>query len=673
MEKALKVRREVQLFREAVGKLVALLTSRSIKVTETGSTAYCVWDSKGVLQRINLPSIPDDASDRLLFAMQGYIDHEVAHVLYTDPMVSSRLSGKGAHHVWNVIEDIFIERRMSAVFLGSRRNLYKVHSHMLETVFEPGTESAISSSTDDDKLFFTWFLMPACRAKAGHPAYVEFMEKYWSHFPRHEACLDAIRFSERIHEANSSGDCVVLAVDLLRALKESTEARPEKDSPDEESTKSKKAVLRPSRGGSGKAADLSEFDEVEYDSTPAGGDEYPDNEEGAGDDEDKSDEPDKGSDLEKEDPFERLSDKPPEPPEESEKSRFPDRAMSDKDLKELASSEEIDAMGVEAAASKLIHEEVSTIGKDTYLPYSRSYDFSGYLEDVSAFINEHKAPEWQKAAPYLYEFSVKAGMNLFKKAIAPQITGKLRTLAKELERAVVSKNRTSYTPGQRRGKVHGPSLFRLALNDDRIFRKREETEALNACVQIIVDMSGSMGGKRITLAAASAWAMADALDKIRVPNMITGFTTFGYIPVSEDFHRIEPLLLPILKGWEEKANSEIVHARCGAITDYHLANNVDGESLLALSNHMVSRREERKIIFLLSDGEPAAMGHGHRNHLVQVGRYVEDTLGYELLGVGIQCDAPSRFYRNSVRIDNINQLPETIAGAVRNILLKGKF
>lgn len=89
------------------------------------------------------------------------------------------------------------------------------------------------------------------------------------------------------------------------------------------------------------------------------------------------------------------------------------------------------------------------------------------------------------------------------------------------------------------------------MNDDRVFRKKEDHRAVNACVQQVIDLSGSMGGRKIQLALASAYTIADALDRINVPNIITGFTTFGspdYETMSKrGFTRFEALMLPIIK------------------------------------------------------------------------------------------------------------------------------
>ncbi|TYF62737.1 hypothetical protein DJ537_25940, partial [Enterobacter hormaechei] len=63
------------------------------------------------------------------------------------------------------------------------------------------------------------------------------------------------------------------------------------------------------------------------------------------------------------------------------------------------------------------------------------------------------------------------------------------------------------------------------VDDDRVFRKLEVKRAVNSCVQIVIDMSGSMRGQKIKTACAAAYTLADALARINVKTMITGFTT----------------------------------------------------------------------------------------------------------------------------------------------------
>ncbi|WP_439952025.1 cobaltochelatase CobT-related protein, partial [Klebsiella pneumoniae] len=115
---------------------------------------------------------------------------------------------------------------------------------------------------------------------------------------------------------------------------------------------------------------------------------------------------------------------------------------------------------------------------------------------------------------------------VFNKNIKPLIGDDIvATLAKDLERTIASQNRNQFVPGQRRGRLHGPSLYRLSVDDDRVFRKLEVKRAVNSCVEIVIGMSGSMRGQKIKTACAAAYTLADALARINVKTMITGFTT----------------------------------------------------------------------------------------------------------------------------------------------------
>lgn len=665
MTDVIKVRKEVQLFRDSIGKLVTLLSGRNIRVTESGKDAFCQWSSEGVLLRINLPSIPDDASDRLLFSMQGFVDHEVAHVLYTDPICAEILKGKMGHHMWNVVEDIFIERRMSAAFPGCRRNLIKVHAHIVERTFEVEADDSLRLNGATRKLFVELFLMPACRSMAGHPVYADFMEAYWPSFPTEKALLESIDFPSRVRRVNSTSQCAALAADLLNVLKTpaSEDDSGEGDEPGE--SLGKKAIVKIGEGtGEGKPFNPEDYDEVEYvDELP---EPTPDGE--SSDEPEPSEKPEDGATGE-----ETKGEEGVEGDKGTGDVEAPCREMTEDDLK-ILDSEEVETRSVEDATKKLIRDEVSAFSPSAYIPHSRDFDYIGRPEDFDSFVKARRTPDW-KFTRSLSEWHVNPahGSYLFQTVIEPYLGARTSTLAKELERAVVSRNRVQYIAGRKKGKLHGPSLYRLSVEDDRVFRTRQDSRALNACVQIIVDMSGSMDGQRIRIALASAWALADALDKIRVPNMVSGFTTAGEIHGGAASSRAEPLMMPILKDWNERATSDQVRSRIGTAQSLPLSNNVDGECVLALSRLMAPRKEDRKIIIVMSDGQPAAIARGLSDHLKHVVQHLEKTMGYDLLGIGIQTDAPSRYYTHSVKIDTVTDLPKVVASALQKILTQGEF
>jgi hypothetical protein len=81
---------------------------------------------------VNIPHIPEDASDDLLIATQGFLDHEVAHVLFTDYAAIKIAYEEGFASLHNIIEDSFIERKMAVVFAGSAYNLSEMGGYFLK-------------------------------------------------------------------------------------------------------------------------------------------------------------------------------------------------------------------------------------------------------------------------------------------------------------------------------------------------------------------------------------------------------------------------------------------------------------------------------------------------------------------------------------------------------------
>ncbi|MGD7731256.1 cobaltochelatase CobT-related protein, partial [Escherichia coli] len=175
-------------------------------------------------------------------------------------------------------------------------------------------------------------------------------------------------------------------------------------------------------------------------------------------------------------------------------------------------------------------------------------------------------------------------------------------------------------------------------------------------------------------ALASAYTIADALDRINVPNIITGFTTFGspdYETRSKrGFTRFEALMLPIIKNWNEKANSPEIRARMGYVCEtFPLLNNVDGESVAQLATLFAGRMEDKKIMLVMSDGEPCATGSGFHQHLRTVTKEIETLSDIELMAIGILTDEPRRYYKNYALVNSVEELGPSVVTELSRIIL----
>ncbi|MDH0964459.1 MULTISPECIES: cobaltochelatase CobT-related protein [Klebsiella] len=658
--------KDITKFREAIKNVVSMLVARNIPVIERGDKAYVEYNKAGEPLCICIPSIPDDASDKFLMAVRGFIDHEVAHVLFTD-------STKATSFVWNAVEDTFIERKMGEMFKGSRANLINTQKHVIDTVFIPKEMEAIAEKLGDQtRMFMEFYLVPVLRAWNDQTPFIDYMEDRWERVKEPVSILIKHGVDKMIPKISSTSDSVAVAALIVRLL---VDKPMESEDPGESKENGE---------GKGKSSSESSHDDCGDGDLPWHGDDEPedseekdspgsvDNEEGETESADDGDGGDGGSSKSEED---KKADGIGDEPGDSESGAGDIPKPTKGDLERLESTElpkgAMD-MSMEGAMKMIIssESELST----GYRPYERTYDFMGRLEHASEFFRNVLATSpkgfhmYGDADNYMVIPKHEA---VFNKKIKPLIGDDIvATLAKDLERTIASQNRNQFVPGQRRGRLHGPSLYRLSVDDDRVFRKLEVKRAVNSCVQIVIDMSGSMRGQKIKTACAAAYTLADALARINVKTMITGFTTSSLaMPGKSEFNRSEALFLPIIKGWETPISSKQTICNLGALAGTMiLAENIDGESILALLQHFSGRQEDRKIMIVLSDGSPAAQGRGLTGHLKMVTKQIEQDTDIHLLGIGILTDAPRHFYRDNICLNNVGDLAETLIKQMQRLL-----
>lgn len=188
---------KVVLLREVIVKLTPMIAGKGLRVTQIGARAYAQADKNGKPVLVNIPHIPDSADDVFLMAIQGFIDHEVAHILFTDfsPAMTAlkiergralclvskqpeKAAQKQFHNYHNIVEDPFIEKMMAQRFKGSAYNLERLHEMFLARVTLPAIERAASPAEK-----FSYIIVPLTRAWCDQPIFQRFMDdnKLWAH------------------------------------------------------------------------------------------------------------------------------------------------------------------------------------------------------------------------------------------------------------------------------------------------------------------------------------------------------------------------------------------------------------------------------------------------------------------------------------------------------------
>ena len=264
-----------------------------------------------------------------------------------------------------------------------------------------------------------------------------------------------------------------------------------------------------------------------------------------------------------------------------------------------------------------------------------------------------------------------------------QVQQQVSALRAKLVRIVKARAQSRNEYDQDEGRLDVDALHQLRLGSKRIFSKTVEGETLDTAVEILVDLSGSMGYSR-SESSSSYWArltviaLGEALDAINVPFEIIGFhNTHGSgwsLTDGPYVHRL-PFQFFIYKSFNE--SHKAVRRRLVGITG--MKENVDGEAVLAVAKRLAARPESRKLMFVFSDGSPCCPGlHEHSLsvngslHLLQVIEQVR-AAGIVVFGLGLAHHGVKHFYgeKFSINIDKLETMAENIFKVVRSALLAG--
>jgi cobaltochelatase CobT len=247
-------------------------------------------------------------------------------------------------------------------------------------------------------------------------------------------------------------------------------------------------------------------------------------------------------------------------------------------------------------------------------------------------------------------------------------------LANRLQRKLMAKQARSWDFDLDEGMLDTARLARVVVNPvySLSYKQEKETDFRDTVVTLLIDNSGSMRGRPITLAAMSADILARTLERCGVKVEILGFTTRAWkggqsrerwLSAGKPAQpgRLNDLRHIIYKAadapWRRTRKNLGLMLREGLLKE-----NIDGEALLWAHNRLIARPEERRILMVISDGAPvddstaSANGGSYlERHLRQVIEWIERRSPAELIAIGIGHDV-TRYYSRAVTIMDADQL-----------------
>lgn len=267
-----------------------------------------------------------------------------------------------------------------------------------------------------------------------------------------------------------------------------------------------------------------------------------------------------------------------------------------------------------------------------------------------------------------------------------KIRGHLAVMRRRLERSLLAMNQSDYLTRQAGGKLDTKRLPDAFRGVDSVYRRRVDAIDHDTALLILIDLSGSMGGSKTEMTLRAAILVNEALRDSPVSLAIYGFSAHQYFLTEAETsrcheiirrakawrggaYREEALNTVVFKGWGDAPGR--AKATIGSIPNAIGGNNVDGESVLLAYHDLLRRPERRKILMVLSDGSPEAVGGGFIRHLEGVVKKIEREGRAELLGFGICSGAVRRYYSRHVVADDTHDMPDKLIDLL-NLVLIGK-
>ncbi|OYU35649.1 cobaltochelatase subunit CobT [Novosphingobium sp. PASSN1] len=258
------------------------------------------------------------------------------------------------------------------------------------------------------------------------------------------------------------------------------------------------------------------------------------------------------------------------------------------------------------------------------------------------------------------------------------LQGIVTRLANRLQRRLMAQQNRSWDFDQEEGLLDAARLARVVISPGHSlsYKIERDVEFKDTVVTLLIDNSGSMRGRPISIAAISADIMARTLERCGVKTEVLGFTTRAWkggqsreawLSGGKPAHpgRLNDLRHIVYKKadepWRRARKNLGLMMREGLLKE-----NIDGEALLWAHTRLLARPEDRRILMVISDGAPvddstlSVNSAGYlEQHLRRVIDWIEKQSPVQLVAIGIGHDV-TRYYRRAVTIMDVEQLGGTM-------------
>ena len=348
-------------------------------------------------------------------------------------------------------------------------------------------------------------------------------------------------------------------------------------------------------------------------------------------------------------------------------------SLADSEVDFNSQKEDDEQLGVEDAdlSQKIGPRQNKFKTKDIYKVYTEKFDEISKAEDLEN--NEEL---------------IKLRKNLEQQLTVLQ--NFISKLANKLQRQLLARQNRSWEFDLEEGTLDTSKLTRIIIDPyhSLSYKKEKKIEFKDTVVTILIDNSGSMRGRPISIAAICADVLSRTLERCSVKVEILGFTTKkwkgGESRESWNLNnkpnkpgRLNDLRHIIYKSadspWRQTKKNMGLMLKEGILKE-----NIDGEAILWAFKRILKRKEERKIIMVISDGAPVDdstlsvnSGDYLEKHLKQTVKLIEEQSDVEIVAVGIGHDV-TRYYKKAVKISDVQELGDVMINQLTELFTNKK-
>lgn len=345
--------------------------------------------------------------------------------------------------------------------------------------------------------------------------------------------------------------------------------------------------------------------------------------------------------------------------EQEEKSKPPE---------DKAQNEQMDAEESQQEQESQENKDAESESDDEYKIYTKEFDKIARPSEIAGFseLRDLRAKLDVHAAPH--------------RAAASRLSNRLANL-------LLARAKTHWESDKHEGYLDSSRLARLIakpVDNPQIFKQEIVEPFKDTVVGLLVDNSGSMRGKPIALAALSVDLMARALERCGIASEILGFTTRAWKGgrakekwedegQPENAGRLNELLHIIYKD----STTPLRRARQGfslMLKEGFLKENIDGEALIWAHSRIAKHQNARKILIVISDGEPVDDASFCANNYTFLEKDLKRSIAkiekigkVELCAIGIGHDV-GKYYKKSITIKDAQNLMQALYSQLEDLL-----